>query len=117
MNEEEKILVGHYRLPDGYTIVEEKILPAGHYRLPDGYTIVRHKSSIEVREKKPSHTTGPMCKDCKHYGRGFDKHFRRYRETTVCLIHPLGERDRGYYLHVGAIKRACDKFERREDEV
>lgn len=83
-------------------------LKIGEYIIPEGCTIKRIGNTIQVYQKKKQIDTSVLrCRDCKYCE-------NQWYHCYLCLARTWGKKYKRNYI-VRPSKKACAKFERREE--
>ena len=85
-------------------------LKIGEYTIPEGCTIKRIGNTIQVYQKKQRDTSVLRCRDCKYC----DENMNQWYHWYLCLARTWGKKYKRNY-NVRPSKKACAKFERREE--
>lgn len=90
-------------------------LKEGTYDIPENCTAVYTNRQVVVKEKRPKSTV-LTCRDCKHQQFGKKSMRGQYWNSFYCDASPktIGG-VAGYYYSAGSSKKACEKFEPKED--
>ena len=92
------------------------LLKEGIYEIPDNCTVVYSKQKIIVKLKKQSPEI-LTCKYCKHQKLGKKCMRQQWWDSFYCEVSPkvIGGVE-GYFYSANSSKKACEKFERKENE-
>lgn len=86
-------------------------LKIGEYFIPEGCTVKMVGKTIKVYQKKLRDPSILRCRDCKYCSLRYPS---QYWGGHICKANTWGKRYvRNYTVQLS--KKACDKFERKED--
>lgn len=104
---------------------KNELLQPGVYLLPNNCKAFVRAGKVYVDEKWKAIDETPRCRNCRHFGKGFNSYNQAY-ESPVCLARPkTNGLMNGYQAEVLAQqryyatrqeRRACDKYEPKDDK-
>ena len=92
------------------------LLKEGIYEIPDNCTAVYSERKVIVKSKKRKSDI-LTCRYCKHQKLGRKCMQQQWWDSFYCEVSPkvIGGME-GYFYSANSCKKACEKFERKEDE-
>ena len=90
-------------------------LEEGIYDIPDNCTAVYANRQVIIKQKRPKSTI-LTCRNCKHQQYGRKSMQNQWWDSFYCDISPkIIAGKAGYYYNANPSKKACEKFEQKED--